>query len=138
MFSSCGVHLYFINSPMEKFKVFHGNYTHEDNDMHGDDTARAVRSIISSAMRNVLSFETIGINMEQSIINASRRTYFGAFVDPLYSTKERRMRDLYQRTLPGVAGVIQFNGDKQRLQQDLERFLLINYGVMEDWMLQFS
>lgn len=71
-FSKVGVHLYFINSPMEKFKVFHGNYTHEDNDMHRDDIARAVRSIISSAIRNVLSFEAIGINMEPvSIINAA-------------------------------------------------------------------
>lgn len=136
MFSSCGVHLYFINSCMEKFKVFHGNYTHESKDKDVDPVSRTVRSIISSAVRNVLSFETLGTYLEQSLINASRRTYFGAFVDPLYSDKEAH--SINQRTLPGVAAVIQFNGDKQQLQHDLERFMLINYGVMEDWMLQFS
>lgn len=127
-FSSNGIHLYLINSHMEKFKLFKGAF---GDDWNAKDDIRAA---LKESLADVYEYAAPGRRVEIKDLFHSRITYFGVtVVCPYLIPKVSKVIT----TMPGVALVGEVT-DVEQLKRDFSFWLLKNHKVFETWKNQWQ
>lgn len=129
-FSSNGLHMFLINSPMEKMKLFKGSY----ENFTGVPEQYQIRDSIKDAFWEACEYNFPIRKMRRGFVAASRLSYFGMTVPAQYEFFGKT-DDYIDLILPGICVVGELENAKD-FQKDLVVWLMLHPEVFEIWKVR--